>query len=76
MSGNVWEYVWDWYATYPAFAEYNLPNYEGPNEGKLRVIRGGSWGLPPRSLRVANRHYIKPGFRIRDVGLRLVRTAE
>ena len=72
MSGNVWECIWDWYAPYP---EYSLPNYDGPEEGVLRVIRGGSWGLTERSLRVANRHYLTPGYRIRDVGLRLVRTA-
>lgn len=73
MSGNVWELVWDFYAPYPI--NYGIPNYEGPDDGIFRILRGGSWGMDEGAARIANRHYARPGYRIRDVGLRLARTA-
>jgi formylglycine-generating enzyme required for sulfatase activity len=74
MSGNVWEYIWDWYAPYPEDSVLNY-NYSGPKDGILRGIRGGSWGMSPDTARVSNRHYATPGYRIRDVGFRLARSA-
>ena len=72
MSGNVWELLWDFYAPYP---DIGLSNYEGPDDGIFRGLRGGSWGMDDGAARIANRHYARPGYRIRDVGLRLARTA-
>ena len=40
MGGNVWEWVSDWYGTYPA---ETLSNPQGPSSGEYRVMRGGSW---------------------------------
>ena len=40
MSGNVWEWVWDWYGTYPYIAEVDP---SGPSSGEGRALRGGSW---------------------------------
>ncbi len=73
MSGNVWECVWDVYGEY---STRNILDVGGPEEGAVRTIRGGSWGLQPKMLRVANRYHVNPGSRIRDVGLRVVRTAK
>ena len=44
MSGNVWEWVNDWYG-YDSDYYKNSPknNPTGPSSGLNRVIRGGSW---------------------------------
>lgn len=54
MSGNVTEWVWDWYAenTYQQ-TETTTPG--GPAEGELRVARGGSWKNPVWGARTTNR---------------------
>lgn len=42
MSGNIWEWVNDYYsADYYKTGETSNP--EGPEKGKRRVLRGGSW---------------------------------
>ncbi|MBK7408953.1 MAG: SUMF1/EgtB/PvdO family nonheme iron enzyme [Saprospirales bacterium] len=60
MSGNVWEWCWDWYGTYPSGASSNP---KGPDSGSNRVIRGGSWVFRPAGVRVALRYGFSPGYR-------------
>ncbi len=52
LNGNVWEWVWDRYGTYPASIP---PRYAGPEYGGLRVLRGGSFHDSATALRSANR---------------------
>lgn len=40
MSGNVWEWCFDWLAPYTSDSKTNP---RGPSNGSLRVVRGGSW---------------------------------
>ena len=40
MSGNVWEWSWDWYGTYSSTAQTDPT---GPASGSYRVLRSGSW---------------------------------
>ena len=81
-AGNVWEWVEDCWNE----------NYTGaPADGSAwtsgdcgaRIVRGGSWGDLPRSLRSANRFWIVSGnrdgsfgFRISNNGFRIARTLD
>jgi formylglycine-generating enzyme len=71
MSGNVVEWCWDWYGTYPTVLESNP---KGPDTGSNRVFRGGSWYNVPQLVRTVNRGSNTPVRRFVSIGFRLART--
>ena len=73
MSGNVWEWAWDWYHS-GAYAGGAATDPVGPALGSYRVLRGGGWGNGPRVTRIGFRNFSTPSHRSDVVGFRLVRT--
>jgi formylglycine-generating enzyme required for sulfatase activity len=74
MSGNVWEWVWDWYAEYPQGRTETSADPTGPTSGSARVYRGGSFDFPAQALRVAARAGFDPSDRDGILGFRLSRS--
>ena len=71
MSGNVWEWVSDWYnKDYYRNSPKNDP--PGPGSGQYKVLRGGSWSdFFPRNVRAAYRLRFEPSRRDNNIGFRL-----
>lgn len=57
MSGNVLEWVSDWFGEYPNDKQTDPL---GPSEGRYKVLRGGSWYNPSSFCRVSFRNYMEP----------------
>ena len=74
MCGNVWEWVWDRYGPYPKDRITDDPT--GPEEGEMRLARGGSWYSMDAEIRVACRMCrLHPSDRNQFVGFRVARNA-
>jgi sulfatase modifying factor 1 len=72
ISGNVWEWVSDWYASdYYARSEPRDPR--GPQGGAMRIVRGGSWvNDDVMMLRCAYRHTVPIDTYAYSIGFRIV----
>lgn len=66
MTGNVFEWVMDWYA------EDSRGEVGGPPTGNQRVIRGGSWNSSKESLPIFRRFSAQPEYRDSEIGFRIV----
>lgn len=72
MHGNVNEWVWDYYGAYSTAA---VTNPTGPEQGSLKVYRGGGWNDFAKNLRSAYRATLPEDKASYNIGLRLVRNA-
>ena len=76
VLGNVQEWVEDcWHDDYLG-APSGRSAWIWDGDCRLRVLRGGSWGNDPRSLRSANRYRNTAGSRCGDSGFRVSRTLD
>jgi formylglycine-generating enzyme required for sulfatase activity len=71
MHGNVWEWVEDGVAIYPAGAAVDPVD---PAAGGFRVIRGGSWNYSAQDARAASRSNNTPDGRNNRIGFRPARS--
>ena len=68
MSGNVWEWCWDWYDDNTPAEGHDL---DGVGAGSARVIRGGSWFNRAIYAACASRDISNPVSRCDYLGLRV-----
>jgi formylglycine-generating enzyme required for sulfatase activity len=72
MSGNVWEWVNDWYGSYSSGAQTDPT---GPTTGSYRVFRGGSWLNNTFNVRGSSRvNGFTPDLSFNDIGFRAARS--
>ena len=70
MSGNVWEWCYDWYGTINSGTEPT-----GASSGSSRVFRGGGWDYYANGASVSLRSYYYPYRRYNYLGFRVVRAS-
>ena len=73
MSGNVWEWCWDWKEPYN---DRSAMDPIGPAEGLGRIFRGGSYLNDPTYMRVSYRGFERPGNHLPNLGFRIARFAK
>ncbi len=73
MSGNVWEWCWDYYDSdyYQKCLDKGIVTNPTGGKGSDRVFRGGGWFSNPQLCRVSHRGGWFPGDRSDDIGFRL-----
>jgi formylglycine-generating enzyme required for sulfatase activity len=75
MTGNVWEWCWDWYGLYAGASQVD-PRGPASSPFSYRVLRGGGWGNGANRCRVAYRNSTGADSGGSSIGFRTVLTLE
>lgn len=73
LTGNVFEWVNDLYSD-GYYRNSPASNPPGPESGRYRVVRGGSWYFPSFGIRSAYRSYVAPSKTNHLIGFRCARS--
>ncbi len=71
LFGNMYEWCYDWYDD-NYYRRSPKRNPLGPENGQMKVIRGGSWETSASSVRITNRAALGPDNNNITVGFRVV----
>ena len=76
MTGNVWEFCWDFISGSNYYQNSPQKNPTGPSYryDYSRVVRGGSWASHPKNSRLTVREIAGQQYRIATGGFRLVKS--
>ena len=72
MTGNVREWCRDWYGE-DYYTQSPSQNPKGPEDGKFRVVRNGSWSAGDLDLRIAYRNRLQAKEMGFETGFRIAR---
>ncbi len=75
MGGNVWEWTMDNYG-HDYYANSPGQNPKGPDAGRFKVIRGGSWHSGAMCIQTFYRNGLSPSWTDFAVGFRCVKSAK
>jgi len=76
LSGNVYEWVYDWYDAEYYGESGNTDNPLGPASGTERVRKGGAFDVSESAIRGANRYYRIPDSGYYNLGIRCGRSPD